>query len=186
MKFVKIALMLFGLLVVAAVVIGLATDPGKQPGGEATAPAVVAKPDRELVLDFYQELRAKSDRADSMYKPFALSLQQGDLLGATQLALRLDAPFRELWGEMSRMKAPELHNKAAETKLAKAKDAFANCYLCKSTILSDVIKYSENPNMKKVAEIGNTASDSQTLMIRGVANLAEAGEMVGVKIEEFK
>lgn len=186
MKGANIVLKMLGGFFLFVVAIGVIGALFGGPPKEVQVSKVPLKSDRDLVNDFYREFRERSDRADNLYKPFSNSLAQGDIVGAVQVALRVDAPFRAIWGEMSRLKTPDLQNDQAEQKLDQAKEALAGCYLCKSTILSDTIKYSESPNAKKVAEIANTAENSQTLLIGGIAMMTKAGEMVGLQITDFK
>jgi len=182
MKNLKLAGKVLGILVLVVIGLGILGNFLPEPP-KAKPPE---KSDKELVKSFYSEMISKTNEADQLYKPFASSLEKSDILGATQVALQIDQPFRSLWGQIDRLDTPDLQNDAAEKKLGEAKKALAGCYLCKTTVVSDFIKFSESPNMKKMAEIANTARNSQTLLLGGIAYLFEAGEMVGLKPTDLK
>lgn len=142
------------------------------------------KTDKELYLSYYSNLMAKTAEADRIYEPFADSLDKGDIVGATQIALQIKSPITQAWGEISRIEAPDLKNQDAKKKLEQAKEAVSGVYLNKASMVGDFIDFAESQNVKKLAELKNTAENIQTLMFGGTAYLVEAGAMVGVKQDD--
>jgi hypothetical protein len=80
---------------------------------------------------------------------------------------------------------PSLRNQEAKQKLNEAHEALSNCYLYKSSIVSDFIDYSDSPSVKKMAEMKNSAEGSQAYLLRGMATMIEVADKVGIKPEEF-
>jgi len=141
--------------------------------------------DKELFLTYYSALILKTNAADNMYRPFSDSLSKGKLLIATQEALRIKQPLDEAWSQIYNFKPPILKNEAANKKLEEAYQGISGAYMEKTSIVSNFISLSESQNLKKIAEISNSAENIQTLMIGSTVRLMEAGTLVGVKPEEF-
>ncbi len=173
-------LVVIGIFVVAAIGAGLFAN---LTSDKNSAPV---KSDKELFTAYYSEMMAKIKDADQIYAPFADTLGNGDIVGATQIALRIKQPINSKWSEISNIKVPNLRNQEAKQKLDKAHEALSNCYLYKSSIVSDFIDYADAPSIKKMAEIKTSAEKIQTYMLGGMAAMIEAGDKAGITQEEFK
>ena len=179
----KILLWGVGILVVLGM-IGSFMDEDKKPASQS-APATISNPqpdDKALFISYHRDLMAKVDEADSMYEPFRKTLQKGDTMEATSIALKIKSPMLSLWGDIQRLKTPDLQNKEAKKKLDQAKDAIAGSYLYKANSVKGWIKFAETQDMKTFAELKNKAEDMQTLLFGGIVYLTEAGSIVGVNL----
>lgn len=148
-------------------------------------PAKPVLSDRDLYLTYYSNLMAKASTADQIYNPFAEALEKQDVLGATQLALKIKNPINNAWSQIENSKPPILKNEAASKKLIEAHEAISGAYMYKSSIVSDFIDLAESQSIKKLAEMTNKAESIQTLTLGGTVRLVEAGTMIGINLDEI-
>lgn len=137
------------------------------------------KSDKELFSDYYSQLISNTNIADAAFVPFKEQLEKGDIVGATQIALNIKTTMNSKWSDISSMSLPKLQSKDVNEKLIKAHESISNAYMYRSSAVTEFISFTESQNIKKMAELKNTAEAAQMHTVNGMSNLFEVATAVG-------
>lgn len=146
-------------------------------------PTKPVKSDKELFSDYYSQLISNTNVADAAFVPFKEQLQKGDIVGATQIALNIKSTMNSKWSDINSMSLPKFKDKILNEKLMKAHESISNAYMYRSSSVTEFISFAESQNLKKIAELKNTAEAAQMHTVNGMSNLFDVATAVGYSFD---
>ena len=152
----------------------------------SSSPGVSAsRSDKAKFTDFYKAVMGHAQVMEAIYNPFQRAISEGDGLRATQIALNIKDRFNQEWSAMYNMSAPDFANAVTAEKTKDAKDTLAAAYFCKTEVLKKFINAADKPTMKNIADMKNSAEQSQAYMLAAMAKFFDAASTVGITPEEI-
>ena len=146
----------------------------------------IVKSDRELYLDFYNDLIGKITTFENKYSLFIKAASYGKYIDAINIATDIEPEINQMQNKIGEIKIPEFKDEKARSELREARQLLKNCYLNQWSIIYHFIEYSKSPSPYNLAQIKKEVSMSRAQHDVGMVKLVATGLSLGVKAEELK
>lgn len=142
--------------------------------------------DKQLFLNFYQEILQKSKPIDDVYRPFGKALERGEFIRAAQVGVKIKDDLIKHYSRFN-VRVPDLQNDKAEKEMAEGLEFINVAYMHKINILEEYLEFTKNPStiIAKTAEMQNSGELYQQRLLQGMARIIGAGSEIGIKPDEL-
>lgn len=142
--------------------------------------------DKDLFLNFYQEVLQKTKPIDEAYRPFGKALERGELVRAAQVGVKIKDDLVKHYSRFN-VKAPDLQNDKAEKEMKEGLEFINIAYMHKINILEEYLEFAKNPStiIAKTAEMQNSGELYQQRLLQGMARIIGAGSELSIDQKDF-
>jgi len=126
--------------------------------------------DEELFKAFYSDLLEKTKDFDNTANPFFISLQNGDLVSAAQIAKNVKNVLYEKKLAIEKIKTPKFKDKELSKQVSKALEYINDAYMYKISVIESYLDFAKDPSQLiiKSAELKNNAEKASQYLAQGV------------------